>query len=420
MWDLRRQLDPNEDSAKRPCSSGNVDLPMSERHRKRMRPRSARQVSSDQSTSSISLSAASMWKSLFFLALVNSGSMTSQGQTTNGSTRKCTTFMALSDSNRDMFMSTDEYVTFVNYLSDQYYGNVTFEQLPEELTTNFEVWAGSDLSLGIEGSYPGASQTAYQAERLESICYDTRTVLSVITTPAPSRNSSQTPTIAPTPDTTILKPVDKSFSDCRTAMAVSDLSRDNELDPQEYVRFISFMSENQFQFTEYDDLPELLRFNFATLSKVNSVSGIRSMNITGSAPGTNLADLTPEIIANLENKCQQTQNAVNTVTLFGLPASTTTTTPGETISPVVMMPATTEGPSTEAPILDIILPPRPPINLSPSIFLSRSPLAESTFPTVRPTNSFEECRLSIAFSDRNRDNLINETEYVEVSAAQGQ
>jgi hypothetical protein len=346
--------------------------------------------------------------------------MLSQGQTTNNTTQECTKFMALSDANRDMLMSTDEYVTFINYMSDNFYGNVTFAQLPEELTTNFEVWAGSDLSLGIEGSYPGASQTPYQADRLEAICYDTRTVLSAITTQAPSLNISQTPTIAPTPKATMLEPVDISFADCRTAMAVSDLSRDNELDTQEYVRFVSFMSESQFQFTEYDELPELLRFNFVTLSEVNPVTGSRSMNITGSAPGTNPADLTPEILASLENKCQQTQNAVNTVSLFGLPTSTAPIAPGETISPVVMTPVTTQGPSTEATILDIVLPPRPPINLSPSIFQSRSPVAETTVPTTRPTNSFQECRLSIAFSDRNRDNLINETEYVEVSAALGQ
>ncbi|CAB9496583.1 expressed unknown protein [Seminavis robusta] len=321
--------------------------------------------------------------------------------------------MAFSDANRDLYLDPTEYVTFVNYLSMDYYGNIPFEQLPEELTTNFEIWAGSDMLMEIEGTYPGATPTPLQAEWIEHICFDTQTLIHEITTPAPTTFGTPSPTTVPTSMPTVLRPVDVPFDTCRTNMAVSDLSQNNLLENSEYVRFVNFMSESQFQYIEFEQLPDLLRFNFVILAQViDRITGDRSIDIAGSAPGTTIADVTPDQLANLQKICEQTQNAINSLNLFGLTSPTVNPTTGT--APTIPEPPPTPVTRPPQPQLQRLptRTPRPqPTSLSRPI--TPAPSIDDVS-TAWPTSTYAECRLSIIFSDNNRDNLIGADEYVQL------
>ena len=317
----------------------------------------------------------------------------------------CITAMARSDANRDNFLSRDfEYVSFMNILSQINYGSspfISFEALQPPITSLYDVWANPATGLDITGSSPGGTPlTPARQEHLQAICYDALTVLSELSAPIPSPSQSLAPTIPPP---SLPVPVEKTFEECITGMYLSDLNRNEAIEKEEYVRFANFVSNDQYGFTTYEGLPDLMRFNYVVLSDVDATTGIRSFDITGATPtlstdSVNIQDdLTAEQIQYLQNICQQTQTAVNTINLSF---------ESESVAPSASPGLTIPKPTTQ--------PPAPTMTRTPSLTIPTSSSAPSVILSQRPTISYGECRLSIAIADESRDNLLSEEEYVQL------
>ena len=319
----------------------------------------------------------------------------------------CITAMARSDTNRDNYLDRLEYIGFINTLSSQKYANTTvFEELPLPVTTQFEVWADRPEGLDVSGSFPGTESLVSepQQQTLQDICYDTITVLEDLSTQSPSRQPSLAPSNQPP---TIPVPVDKTFEECLNLMLLSDIEPiDTKLDPTEYVLFASAMSDDQYGFTDYESLPDILRFNWLILSEPDPVTGIRTIDVNGTRPDINLNDLPLEQVEYLMKVCDQTETSLNELSNQLFLEQQGSTAPSMT------------------PGLDLPVPPSlvgtrpPPTTGAPVTFVPTISEVPSAPPIVRgslgPTVSDGDCRISIAVSDANRDNLVNDQEYVQL------
>jgi hypothetical protein len=73
-------------------------------------------------------------------------------------------------------------------------------------------------------------------------------------------------------------------------MAVSDINRDDVLDPQEYVRFVNRIEQQPFVGEMFLDLDPLLQDTYVFLAAQSDVDGI---DVFGSKPGQDIADDQP-------------------------------------------------------------------------------------------------------------------------------
>ena len=316
----------------------------------------------------------------------------------------CIFALARSDGNRNNYLDRgSEYIAFLNLLSSQRYANVTsFDELPLPVTTQFDVWADRPLGLYILGSFPGteSATSVEQQETLNDFCYDTITVLEELSTSRPSLQPSMTPSSNTFPTPPLIP--QKTFEECLTGMFVSDIDpMDMQLDQVEYVGFVNYMSDNQYAFPNYETLPDILRFNFVVLADFNPTTGIRTIDINGTSPGIDLNDVPVEQVDYLMKICDQTETSLNELNLF--------------LEPESMAPSVT--PDLDLPRPSPFVGTRPPPSTgSPVTFVPTISSVPSLAPIISasqgPTVSFNDCRVSIAISDANRDNLLNDQEYV--------
>jgi hypothetical protein len=220
---------------------------------------------------------------------------------------QCTTTMLLSDLDRNDRMDTSEYVRFVNRGANNQWGSSSFEDLPRLLQDKF--WALENLGEGIDiwGSKPGQDPTDEQKAHLENMCHVTGRAISQ------ALEDDSFPGAIPTPSPILptLQPMYVwSFTQCTTAMTVSDLNRNNRINSDEYVRFVNRGQSNVFLSNEwasnsFESLPKELQDNFWALE--NSGEGIV---ITGSKPGQTPS---PWEEAWLRNVCILTGEAIREV-----------------------------------------------------------------------------------------------------------
>ena len=414
------------DGQKPSCCRHSYQLPIQRRKRQRPRPQHAYATTFSSSSSSLWWTAGLVLAACFYIP--NLPTTLAQLGTTDRS--ECIMFLALSDTDRDQQIGRDngEYLSFINRMSDYAYSSLAvFDELPEPLTTSFQYWAGPDGFMPIPGSYPGRPSLPSEQERLQEICFDVISILHELETASPTMaptTSAPTSLFPPPPPEPIR--IARTFSDCRTSMAISDLSRNAYLDDVEYLRFLNLLTNNQYHGMTYTDLPDLLRFNFVILSDLDvPVRGQRSINIQGSAPGDNLDALPPAQVDALDRICSQTQSAINTVNLFavsGIPAGAVDATDfdvgggagGGVVTNgganVLNFPKDTLPPLAPIGIGGFIPPAPTPIEIS----MAPSFAATATATTIPETVEYPKCRLAISVSDRSRDNQIQEEEYVEL------
>lgn len=264
--------------------------------------------------------------------------------------RQCNTALAIADLSRDHLIDENEYLRFLNRLSNNEYKNVDFNDLPGNLIDNYDKFATTGGEIDITGSKPGQTPTPAQDEFITALCCETD--LAVQNPGQPTTSQPGVP--SGTPPTGTLPPTFLPTF-CRTAMASSDLNRDNFLKEDEYVRFLNRLTQNEFQGLEFGQLEARLQENFVTLAESNG-----EINIFGSKPGQRPDD---EELEHLETVCVSTAIAL---------------TPEQPSTPTL--------PTTQAPI--------------------------EPQPSLPPTFQDTVCRTAIASSDFNRDDFLNEEEYV--------
>ena len=279
--------------------------------------------------------------------------------------QQCHSGMVVVDINpMDNMMNTGEYVAFVNTLSSSAFGS-TFASLPQVLQNNYNNLAQTSGQINIYGARPGDNAGSDQEQFLERICTDTGAAINTAlespptptTTPPPPTPS---PTTAPPPPTPLPtrglintpRPT-RPLPQCYVGMIISDNPRDDQLDQNEYVRFIDFLEPGPFLGFAFAQLPVALQLNFASLATNGFI------NIAGlPSPNQEQYDL-------LDQVCEDSNQAISIA-----------------LSQNVTPTGSPQQPSTPAPtsIPTIIPTPAPTTQLTP--FLTPAPTPP---PTPRPT-----------------------------------
>lgn len=113
----------------------------------------------------------------------------------------CQRSMASSDLNRDDGLSSDEYVIFLNRLTNNRFVGRTYDSLEAELQANFIKLAGENDRINIFGSKPGQSSNFQNEKDLVNVCVETGNALNgspSTVTPSPVVQSTAKPTRSPT------------------------------------------------------------------------------------------------------------------------------------------------------------------------------------------------------------------------------
>jgi len=129
-------------------------------------------------------------------------------QSGNVSFFECVLAMNSADNNNDSLLNQNEYIAYVNLLSDDLYQGESLATVPAEIRQNFFQLAGDLGQIDISGSTPGDGQTSGQIENLQNICASTANAIALVDgavteapTKAPSTDSAtEPPTKAPTTD----------------------------------------------------------------------------------------------------------------------------------------------------------------------------------------------------------------------------
>jgi hypothetical protein len=141
-----------------------------------------------------------------------------QAPSPDGSTTPAPTFdlffcqrsMASSDLNRDDNLTKDEYVIFLNRLSNNQFVGQTYDNLNAGLQANFENLIGDNGQINIYGSKPGQTTNFEEDNALVFICVETGNALNE--EPSPTVTSQISPTPSPVEGTAApsLKPIQPS------------------------------------------------------------------------------------------------------------------------------------------------------------------------------------------------------------------
>jgi hypothetical protein len=287
---------------------------------------------------------------------------------------QCNTALAIADLSQDNLLNDEEFVRFVNRLSSNQYDGDTFETLPENIKGVYDKFAVTDGQVDIFGSKPGQTADEVQDEFINDFCCETDVAVANPGDPSPPSSSTPPPVSGPTSEPPSGEPptdgggsgtddvdctgtVDRT--QCNTALSIADLSRDDLLDESEYVRFINRLSNNEYSGQLFSDLPGNIQDVYDKFATTDS-----QIDVFGSKPGQSASSEQDEF---LDGLCCETDLAVQN--------------PG----------ASTEDQPTMAP--------QP----------SEAPGPTESLP---PTFGESYCRTSMASVDFNRDDLLNEEEYV--------
>ena len=269
---------------------------------------------------------------------------------------QCDRALIISDLSRDSLVDEDEYIRFINRLSGNEYLGVNFNDLPGNIIATYNKFATTGSQIDINGSQPGQNPTVDQENFLTALCCETDLAVK-----NPGQPISNPPVEAsPSPPPGSLPPTFLPTS-CNIAMASSDFDRDNFMSEEEYIRFLNRLTRNEFQDLDFNDLDSRLQDNFNNLADGSN----GKINIYGSKGGQSANDAEAE---HLENVCVGTA--------------------------VALSPAPPSEPTTPAPVAPVV------------------PTAPVVQPSLSPTFSDSMCRTAIASSDFNRDDRMDENEYL--------
>ncbi|GKZ01331.1 hypothetical protein MPSEU_001084100 [Mayamaea pseudoterrestris] len=213
-------------------------------------------------------------------------------------TSACKIALIIGDANRDDMLDQFEWIRFLNRLTRNKYSSVTtFAGLPEVIQTPFQELSDGTGMVSVSGSKPGATPTEDELVHIQDICsqvYGVMSCMQYTLSNDPGDNDSSTL------NTTDINATE--LNSCKIAMVVSDISRDEQLDNMEYVRFLNRLTDNRYINKAFSVLAQPLQTNYEDLT---DASGF--ISITGSRPGA-----TPTIVQsdNLKSICVSTLAAV--------------------------------------------------------------------------------------------------------------
>jgi len=192
----------------------------------------------------------------------------------------CRNAIIVSDLNRDDYLNEEEYVRFVNRLSDNEWAGDTYDAIPAVLQDTYVDVTDETGQIPVVGSKPGQVPTPEQEDHLNRLCFDTDEAIDIaINGVPPTPNGAPTP--APGRPAPTASPTESAldFAACKLNMVVADINRDDRIFDTEYVRFLNRFTQNTFAGRSFEELDPILQENFITLATNDFI------NVNGSKPG---------------------------------------------------------------------------------------------------------------------------------------
>ena len=255
-------------------------------------------------------------------------------QAVNVSFSECVMAMNVADSNKDNFLNQNEYMIFVNVLSNNTYEGQSISDVPAVIRRNFFQLAGDNGQIDISGSKLSDGQTDSQRANLHNVCTRTTDAINLA-----------------------------SGTGCFIAMNSADANNDSQLNQAEYFTFVNILANNTFEGQSFADLPQEFKRNFFMWRSDTT----NQINIFGSKPGE---DADADQMAFLDMVCTETEILLN-------PTEAPATTP--TIAPAAVPP--TVAPSTAS---QTAVPTVAPTPVAPTVAPTTAP--QAAVPTVTPTS----------------------------------
>jgi hypothetical protein len=224
--------------------------------------------------------------------------------------KKCNIYLSIADLNRDSILKKDEYVRFLNRLSDNSYSGLEFEFLPRNLIENYKKFSNDDDDgIDIFGAKPGQQASIAQDEQINDMCCQTDLLVNGITPPTEPDGPALSPTSSPT----------ISNTQCRNTLRETDFNRDNYLNQNEYARFVNRLSNGILESLVFNDLPCPLPETYETLAGDNG-----QIYIFGAALGQIASESQSQFMLAV---CSETIDAINNPSPVWCPVSEPTTFP---------------------------------------------------------------------------------------------
>jgi hypothetical protein len=229
------------------------------------------------------------------------------------STGVCYVSLLRADDNGDSNLTETEFVSFLNFLTNEKWLGLGFAQLPSGLQ---QVYSSRSIagSINLQGARPGQSATSSNTAYLREFC--SATFLAINTELNGQENGS---TIAPTasPTETLLSLASPNSAAvettpgptialnlCFVAMTINDRDGNEFLDQTEYVLFCNQISSGKFSGIQFDSLAAPLKDKFVDLSNGSS-DGI---NVQGTRPNSSPDSAQSNF---LERVCLEVDRAVD-------------------------------------------------------------------------------------------------------------
>ncbi|KAL3934984.1 MAG: hypothetical protein SGBAC_009413, partial [Bacillariaceae sp.] len=282
------------------------------------------------------------------------------------SEQQCFIALSISDRNRDDLLQEDDYIRFVNRLSNNEYVDAEqLGELPSNIQSNFRNLEDNG-AISIEGSKPGQSASEDQELFLSRVCCETDLAVQDPGAPGPP-SGGPFPTPAPVGPQCVSS---ISRQQCNIFLSIADLSKDNFLNQVEYVRLLDRLSKTgDFSGVAFTDLPAPYIANY---EKFATVEG--QIDVFGSKPGQTAGGTQSEFVDEL---CCETNQLVET----GSPPPTPVQiTPSPTVSEATPSPSISQGPSNA--------------------------------PSIAPSIATAECFQNLQEADLFKDSFLSSTEYV--------
>jgi len=285
--------------------------------------------------------------------------------------QQCKILLVVGDSDRDNVLSKNEYLNVVNKIAStnqdkQYVEVSSFDELSTALKENYNEIANDEIGgINISGSKPGQVPTSEQDINLNELCVITKAIV-FDTIDNDNDNDNDKDKEAP-PLTDIGNTINIASTgvdcsatvdrgQCNVDLSISDSYQNDLLDRSDYVRFVNRLSSNEYAGAQFEQLPKNINENYNKFATKDS-----QVDISGSKPGQRVSI---EQDSFLDAFCCETDWAAQN--------------PGISITlEPTAVPKPSESEQTSAPTFDLFF-----------------------------------CQRSMASSDLNRDDKLNEEEYV--------
>jgi len=176
--------------------------------------------------------------------------------------QQCRTALVIGDSSRDGNLNSDEYVRFVNRLMANSFLGYSFDQLDPAFQSSYNQLSAGTGSIDVSGARPGPTPTDEVLAYLRNICVSTDQAIFQYNNPGEGGNDG-------IPDDGSGAQGDPNFlPECKSALTISDLSRDSMLSKAEYVRFFNRLTGASY--AQFGDLDGAIQSNYDIISQGNS------------------------------------------------------------------------------------------------------------------------------------------------------